>query len=408
MDPLLETIQMQSSLGRNASAAVGHLLSQASQLPCSTAAQAFTQLVQPTARFQLALDALLPILDPACPSAVEDRILVSFILYALYAPHPITINPFKSVLFAAFVKEKKRAVDKEENIEEDNGEQQLSWVLWKILKGDGSDIAPYSPRTLARSPLPSKLKAPNLELDEILYTEDYYPYSSPTPPEPAESPPPQRTVITAEQDLQNERIATAMKLLLAARERVLSIAECRLITPTLPALASSNMITPLDLSPVISNNPTLSHPLFVALLTSTKHEATVFLDILPFLPPTLSTFDLMGRLLRDSTPLARDGPARTVADLVRGEALGRFVQESIAWLEQAERMESNDDSWEKGIANLCRFYHSLIKLGIVDPAVDADTAEMAHFSLQHARFEEANAVYRALALGRFEEERRGG
>ena len=42
---------------------VGHLLSKAYTLPCSTAAQAFSQLVQPTARFQLALDALLPLLD---------------------------------------------------------------------------------------------------------------------------------------------------------------------------------------------------------------------------------------------------------------------------------------------------------------------------------------------------------
>jgi hypothetical protein len=41
---------------------VGHLLSKACSNTCSTAAQAFAQLVQPTARFQLALDALLPIL----------------------------------------------------------------------------------------------------------------------------------------------------------------------------------------------------------------------------------------------------------------------------------------------------------------------------------------------------------
>jgi hypothetical protein len=44
-------------------ASVGHLLSRAYALPCSTAAQAFSQLVQPTSRFQLALDALLPLLN---------------------------------------------------------------------------------------------------------------------------------------------------------------------------------------------------------------------------------------------------------------------------------------------------------------------------------------------------------
>lgn len=44
-------------------ASVSHLLSRAYALPCSTAAQAFSQLVQPTSRFQLALDALLPLLS---------------------------------------------------------------------------------------------------------------------------------------------------------------------------------------------------------------------------------------------------------------------------------------------------------------------------------------------------------
>ena len=48
---------------------------------------------------------------------------------------------------------------------------------------------------------------------------------------------------------------------------------------------------------------------------------------------------------------------------------------------------------------LCRFYHSLIKLGIVDPADEVGSAEMMHFSLRNARYEEANAVYRVLAMG---------
>jgi len=46
-------------------ASVSHLLTRAHSLPCFTAAQAFSALVQPIARFQLALDALLPLLDSA-------------------------------------------------------------------------------------------------------------------------------------------------------------------------------------------------------------------------------------------------------------------------------------------------------------------------------------------------------
>ena len=88
--------------GASARASVVHLLSRAYSLPCSTAVQAFLQLVQPTSRFQLALDVLLPLLDdgPGAPELhLTQRILVSFLLYSLYAPHPISINPFKSVLF---------------------------------------------------------------------------------------------------------------------------------------------------------------------------------------------------------------------------------------------------------------------------------------------------------------------
>jgi hypothetical protein len=49
---------------------VGHLLTRAFSLPCSTGAMAFAQLVQPNSRFQLALDALLPILDSNKPTEV--------------------------------------------------------------------------------------------------------------------------------------------------------------------------------------------------------------------------------------------------------------------------------------------------------------------------------------------------
>lgn len=132
------------------------------------------------------------------------------------------------------------------------------------------------------------------------------------------------------------------------------------------------------------------------------------------------------------------GGRTTVADIVRADVLGRFIHESIQWLDNAESEGRegliSDDRFEKGLQNvsfsfffsalllysppgspiapisvpvlncnnqLCRFYNSLIKLGVVDPASDADSTEMAHFTLRNSRFEEANALYRALALVRF-------
>lgn len=54
------------------------------------------------------------------------------------------INPFKSVLFVTFVKEREKAV----SVANDGGvcpNEQLVWVLWKILKGDGNDVCGFIP-----------------------------------------------------------------------------------------------------------------------------------------------------------------------------------------------------------------------------------------------------------------------
>lgn len=111
---------------------------------------------------------------------------MSYILYSLYAPHPIAINPFKSALYDTFMKEKNAAAQVTSNGAVGENEQ-LVWVLWKVLKGDGNDVSslvssflvlsnldqigPYSPSTLARSPLPPKLRATNLTLDEGILPE---------------------------------------------------------------------------------------------------------------------------------------------------------------------------------------------------------------------------------------------
>jgi hypothetical protein len=122
-------------------------------------------------------------------SQLTSRILASFILFALYAPHPIAINPFKSVLFVTFVKERDKARAAAAGGVAPN--EPLVWVLWKILKGDGEDvrvcissspysiarlftksknqIGPYSPSALARSLLPPNFRATKLILDDTLY-----------------------------------------------------------------------------------------------------------------------------------------------------------------------------------------------------------------------------------------------
>ncbi|KAI1790885.1 hypothetical protein LXA43DRAFT_1182225 [Ganoderma leucocontextum] len=388
--PLATTQTSNAPMGDSTRASVNHLLAGACSTPCSTAAQAFVQIVPPLSRFQLTLDVLMPMLD--APIELTQRILVSYILYSLYAPHPFSLNPFKSVLYATFVRERDSAVQVA-NTGGVSESEQLVWVLWKILKGDGSDIGPFSPNTLARSPLPPKLRAANLTLEDEAPTQKF-----------AESA--TREGSLREED--SEKYSRAATLLLAARDRVLSISEQRIVLSMMALLCSPPVITSVDLPSILATNPALGHPLMTALLTSASETgAEPYLDVLKYLPPILPSFDLIGRLLRDSTGVAdvTTGGRTTIADLVRTEVLGWFLHESVTWLDRAEQDERegniSDDRFSKGVQNLCRFYSSLIKLAIVDPASDADSAEMAHFTLRNSRFEEANVLYRVLAMGKF-------
>lgn len=126
-------------------------------------------------------------------------------------------------------------------------------------------------------------------------------------------------------------------------------------------VTSSRVITSLDFTPIVVRNPNIAHPLFVGLLNNASDDnnnISHFLDILPYLPPSLSSMDLMGRLLRDQTYIKVPGYS-TVADLVRMEVLGRFIHECINWLERAEREEKegliSDDRFAKGVQNVSFF-----------------------------------------------------
>ena len=95
------------------------------------------------------------------------------------------------------------------------------------------------------------------------------------------------------------------------------------------------------------------------------HTFAAYLDALRKLHPTLTTFDVLGRLLRESTPLAGFGDesvdgvgaTTTIAQLIRSEVLGIFVLNAIEWIEKAERDEMegliNDDRAAKAVQSVC-------------------------------------------------------
>ena len=74
-----------------------------------------------------------------CVLQIPRRILAVYILYFMYASHPITINPFRSAFAEVFLREREVSrVESERGGVSEN--EQLVWVLWKVLKGDGDDV----------------------------------------------------------------------------------------------------------------------------------------------------------------------------------------------------------------------------------------------------------------------------
>ena len=136
----------------------------------------------------------------------------------------------------------------------------------------------------------------------------------------------------------------------------------QILTPLIPDLTSPPMITSMDLPFIVANNPNLAYQLFLALLTAANAQPQgpyPYLDVLTKLPPTLPSFDLLGRLLQDTSIVIdpATGGKTTIADIVRVEALGRFIHESIKWLDNAGREERegliSDDRFAKGVQNVC-------------------------------------------------------
>ena len=81
-------------------------------------------------------------------------------------------------------------------------------------------------------------------------------------------------------------------------------------------------------------------------------------DALIHLPPTLNSFDVVGSLLRDKTPmkLGTTGVPTIVGEAVKFETLGYFLHECISWLDKAEVEEReglvSEDIFAKGVQNV--------------------------------------------------------
>jgi len=126
--------------------------------------------------------------------------------------------------------------------------------------------------------------------------------------------------------------------------------------------ANPPVVTSEDILPIITKNPSIGVPLLTTLLTSSNSTSlraqSMCFDALIHLPPTLNSFDVVGSLLRDKTPmtLGTNGVPTTVGDAVKSETLGYFLHECISWLDRAEVEEReglvSEDIFAKGVQNV--------------------------------------------------------
>jgi hypothetical protein len=139
----------------------------------------------------------------------------------------------------------------------------------------------------------------------------------------------------------------------------------QVLKPLLSKVASPPVVTSGDIPPIVSKNPSIATLLLISLLTwsdvSSYRVQPMYFDALIHLPPTLNSFDVIGSLLRDKTPMTL-GTARvptTVGEAIKSETLGYFLHECISWLDTAEVEERqgmvSEDIFAKGVQNVGQF-----------------------------------------------------
>ena len=136
----------------------------------------------------------------------------------------------------------------------------------------------------------------------------------------------------------------------------------QVLKPLLSKLANPSVVTSEDIPPIISKNPSIATPLLISLLTSPNRASSraqsMCFNVIIHLPPTLNSFDVVGSLLRDKTPifLGTASAPTTVGEAIKTETLGYFLHESISRLDAVEVEERegliSEDIFAKGVQNV--------------------------------------------------------
>ncbi|KAF9514399.1 hypothetical protein BS47DRAFT_1485122 [Hydnum rufescens UP504] len=411
----------QMSLNRTVLALFSSSLSQ----PCALGFKRFQALIPQGLHFEAALSELLPVLrrgtdasDVHTNVSLQERwarrIFCAYIIYALYLPHSISINPFTSSL-EEITSEISQSIPGTEDAEERALMWSLGICLQSILQDRGSLLDDRTPLQLSLTGIQFSEARPT--------TKEENPVMSRRPPEIDSSQlrgrsfPPQNgnldhgdsSVIEKSEDTMSidqqwANIATA------AQSRVITLSEQRIILSGLskiPPPTLRSFLGPETLASLTTWNIRIATPIISHLLQSPESHPgpdTVrepYLAALCQLHPTLNSWSTFKWAL----------PSSELRRLIRYRVIDTFISNALQIIEANERENPGDVDDEgptvRAVQLLCKFVRSVLRSDSLSMsstgAEETETfrggldVELTNFALSHSRLTEANALYRLLA-----------
>ncbi|KAF8305572.1 hypothetical protein DL93DRAFT_307514 [Clavulina sp. PMI_390] len=414
------------------------------RVTCGEAYQYLESKVAPDDRFGLALHLILPAargesfqLDTLpVNQSWPIRIICSYALYRMYAPHAMALNPFLPALQetlgnltqapSGLVQDKSRELLK--LIIEDSGDKLDGLRPYEIFSSINHEPPTYSAAN----------QQPERDPDHLALQSSLRGIASPNSAQPN---------VTIEPIL----------LLTDAQSRVLTLSEQKTVLKAINEVDASllaELIPPDRIDSLVENNARIA-ALPIMRILSANHENAgdleTYIDSIGFLGPRLSSFDLIGNLLKlerefEGSELPNlDGPSRR--GLVRSIVVERFLANCLQAINEYEREDEGNELDDQGrtarsIVMLSKFAIAILRSDGASslpaspaPQMNSHTAatpiptaaqgkisgpvhpepllggtnattpsfsealdvELTNFALQHSRFVEANTLYRALA-----------
>src|ERR1700754_3631608 len=121
------------------------------------------------------------------------------------------------------------------------------------------------------------------------------------------------------------------------------------------------LLEAVDLSGLTTHNPDIAYRFLVLIIIHHIDIRSEYMSVLGSLPPILPAFDVMGRLLKESSETTIGESRVGIDEFVRSQVLGSFIHFCIEWVEGRESKSQEqgnailDDSLDKATENVSSY-----------------------------------------------------